>query len=905
MNWFQKISSSGLMVAYHATIAGSQIVQQGFKTRDEMSGRAALGGGVSNALSFTTDWAVAKGVHDGFILAWQIANAPNGFEFIRNHFYGLAPEYQASVKRMLGAVQGGAVESNLEKFLNGFTIESIFGFGSGLKKPLTTEQLESMGYQAIDAPDNNIHYSWFRPMTDKERNDFLYGYLKAFHAGGGVYDPVFFGSDISNFRGINKADIGIISAEIEIDPEKRGIDDFPRDSQDITHRYVSSMAEIRVYPKAIKRILDFDNNPGQRPKFTGQQHYYSDIPKSEESINGLLSFIYKNYRQLSAFLLERDIAIDQFISLLQINDDKYKLAQLLATVKERIAGSSRNFKYFNNVISDFITSKKKIDIPANIQNYLSRLPQDEAQQILSGEKSSEVLYQLYENNKVAYNAWYDSFDDPDFCYKAESELEDWTYDRKNFLRQYEVYGKQYEREVLEFCKGSSPEFVQKFLQAIGEFESKYASSQNWFKKIFAANDAVNKQAIHRIKTAKPIQITDSMNEFAENVMATLLGNEIGRNFPRKLGYGEVIYIGYIEAYGKEHYIDVILRDPAESSGQQGDAETPAWRKAGPNESQSCNIQLFLPWPLPKGTYLPHIKQTILHEMIHCIDPKLNKSDVLETSWSKKHRQNMNREDYIQSPDYHTAPWEQDAFMSSRAYELVSMLKRAPVPYVRLVEMLRHHKPDPGNKFEQTYYENPKLWRRYMNAIWQSVQQIYKDDIPKNRRERGIAEQLSESTPNPSSSNIYQTHAKQDSWCKILKPAQVNSISLITSLIPAMISQIQTEYNAWDQSDPEFGDPDLGFGGICQNFAEIIADTLNSNGFEAATVSNNGMGEQHVYAIVKMPDGVYDVDIPYCVYETGGGYNWKKKQGVQFSIDDFYISKISPDPNDFEEMVADY
>lgn len=127
----------------------------------------------------------------------------------------------------------------------------------------------------------------------------------------------------------------------------------------------------------------------------------------------------------------------------------------------------------------------------------------------------------------------------------------------------------------------------------------------------------------------------------------------------------------------------------------------------------------------------------------------------------------------------------------------------------------------------------------------------------------------------------------------------NNISLLQKYVPEICQKIQIEYNAWDQSDSEFGDGDLGFGGICQNFAEIISDVLNQHGIDASTVSSQ-CGEQHVYTIAKMSDGVYEIDIPYHIYETGGGYNWKKIENIIFDSSHVSIDRISNNPSDYDQ-----
>ncbi len=114
---------------------------------------------------------------------------------------------------------------------------------------------------------------------------------------------------------------------------------------------------------------------------------------------------------------------------------------------------------------------------------------------------------------------------------------------------------------------------------------------------------------------------------------------------------------------------------------------------------------------------------------------------------------------------------------------------------------------------------------------------------------------------------------------------------------------QKVYDEWDQSDEEGGDPELGFGGICQDIAEGISGKLNEMGVDATTVSAT-IGDQHVWVVAKLNDGVYSIDIPPGVYESGGGYNWQKLPGVQFSKDHIVVDRLSSNPDDFDQYTEE-
>lgn len=124
-----------------------------------------------------------------------------------------------------------------------------------------------------------------------------------------------------------------------------------------------------------------------------------------------------------------------------------------------------------------------------------------------------------------------------------------------------------------------------------------------------------------------------------------------------------------------------------------------------------------------------------------------------------------------------------------------------------------------------------------------------------------------------------------------------------ALMPEFIQAAQKEYDQWEQDEEGFCE-ELGMGGICQDIAEAICRVLSTHGFDCSSVSQQ-VGEQHVYAVAKAEDGVYEVDIPPYVYETGGGYCWKKIPGVRFDDSCIVVNLLSSDPEDFEKYTEDW
>jgi hypothetical protein len=111
---------------------------------------------------------------------------------------------------------------------------------------------------------------------------------------------------------------------------------------------------------------------------------------------------------------------------------------------------------------------------------------------------------------------------------------------------------------------------------------------------------------------------------------------------------------------------------------------------------------------------------------------------------------------------------------------------------------------------------------------------------------------------------------------------------LESLKPQFAMAAQKVYDDWQEDEYD----DYNGGGICQDIAEEIATVINQHmpDVNVGTVSSS-CGEQHVFVILHNDLEGYSVDIPYYVYETGGGYSWKKIKGVKFLADHISIEKM--------------
>lgn len=124
---------------------------------------------------------------------------------------------------------------------------------------------------------------------------------------------------------------------------------------------------------------------------------------------------------------------------------------------------------------------------------------------------------------------------------------------------------------------------------------------------------------------------------------------------------------------------------------------------------------------------------------------------------------------------------------------------------------------------------------------------------------------------------------------------------IRLLTPEIANAAQEIYDEWDQSDPD--NDDLNGGGICHLISDSVADILYRNAIPCIT--EGATDEQHVYVVAQCSDGVWYVDIPWSVYERGGGFTWTKIPGVIFQPNDVIVRKLDSNPANIAKYVSDW
>lgn len=116
------------------------------------------------------------------------------------------------------------------------------------------------------------------------------------------------------------------------------------------------------------------------------------------------------------------------------------------------------------------------------------------------------------------------------------------------------------------------------------------------------------------------------------------------------------------------------------------------------------------------------------------------------------------------------------------------------------------------------------------------------------------------------------------------------IQKLDQLRPELAAAAQEVLDEWVQDEEGF-DEDLGGGGPCDRVSEAMSGVIG-NALDGIEILDGGQdGDDHAWLIVVSDSEAAGVDIPPNVYETGGGYNWKKIPDAQVDSSDVAIWKI--------------
>lgn len=147
------------------------------------------------------------------------------------------------------------------------------------------------------------------------------------------------------------------------------------------------------------------------------------------------------------------------------------------------------------------------------------------------------------------------------------------------------------------------------------------------------------------------------------------------------------------------------------------------------------------------------------------------------------------------------------------------------------------------------------------------------------------------------------------WYKLA--IENNLENQLKELKPLLAAKAQEIYDEWDEDNID----EYAGGGICHYIADGFVEILNEKFPNLISFTISDSFEVHVYAAIadisedKLEnedseiDGtyVYNVDIHHSVYETGGGYSWKKIPNVEFLPEDVSIYKNWADLENIRTM----
>ena len=103
---------------------------------------------------------------------------------------------------------------------------------------------------------------------------------------------------------------------------------------------------------------------------------------------------------------------------------------------------------------------------------------------------------------------------------------------------------------------------------------------------------------------------------------------------------------------------------------------------------------------------------------------------------------------------------------------------------------------------------------------------------------------------------------------------------------------QSVVDEWVQDDEGY-DEEFGSGGACDQVSDAMSAVVGKiDGVE--TQEGGQPGDDHAYFVVYDEDEAFAVDVPPSVYETGGGYSWKKIPNAKIEPGDVVFVEVDRD-----------
>lgn len=125
---------------------------------------------------------------------------------------------------------------------------------------------------------------------------------------------------------------------------------------------------------------------------------------------------------------------------------------------------------------------------------------------------------------------------------------------------------------------------------------------------------------------------------------------------------------------------------------------------------------------------------------------------------------------------------------------------------------------------------------------------------------------------------------------VIECGRIPRIADIQAMSNDLAAAARRVHAEWDQ-DVDGHDEVFGYGGICQDVATGMVDTLVAAGFDNALTVHGTTGENHVWVVALCGDGVYAIDIPPSVYEIGSGFVWRKRRDAVITGDEVTFLRI--------------
>lgn len=132
-------------------------------------------------------------------------------------------------------------------------------------------------------------------------------------------------------------------------------------------------------------------------------------------------------------------------------------------------------------------------------------------------------------------------------------------------------------------------------------------------------------------------------------------------------------------------------------------------------------------------------------------------------------------------------------------------------------------------------------------------------------------------------------------------SEQSSEQILRGLATAIAEAANRVYADWVQ-DEQGESVKYGYGGICDDVAAAICEVVDRAGVAEDVRTYHISDDNHTVALVLMPDGIFEVDIPHRTYETGSFYRYRKRPDITIEADDVVVSKLTDDGSEWNAYV---